>query len=220
MAAVLEEGFITIYEGDKKIQVAKAADIPLTFSGTATYMIANILPAVLACHIRGINLEIIRESLQTFIPSPEMTPGRLNVFQFKNFQLMVDYAHNPAGLQAVGDFLKKLEAHPKVGIIAGVGDRRDEDIIAMGSIAAQIFDEIIIRVDHDTRERPQIDIIDLLKRGIEEHNPDKPVQVIPTEAEAIAYAVSYAQPGSFIVDCSESIQEAQILIWISSRLFR
>jgi cyanophycin synthetase len=212
VAALLEDGFITLYMKDTKIQLAKAADIPLTFSGAATYMIANILPAVLACHLHGIGIEIIRSALQTFIPSPEMTPGRLNVFKFNNFQFMVDYAHNAAGLRAVGEFLQKLDAYPKVGIIAGVGDRRDEDITELGSIAAQIFDEIIIRVDRDTRDRTQQELIDLLKKGIHEHYPTKPVQVIPTEAEAITYAVSMAKEGSFIVDCSEKIQEALAVV--------
>lgn len=212
LAALLEEDYITIYEGGTKIQVAEAAAVPLTFSGAATYMIANILPAVLACHIQGFDLQIIQKALQTFIPSPEMTPGRLNVFDFKNFRFMVDYAHNPAGMAAVGDFLKKLDAYPKVGIISAVGDRRDEDIIQVGRISAQIFDEIIIRLDADLRNRTEDEVICLIKKGILEVQPQKPVTQIPTEAEAIKYAIHHAKNGSFIFLCSEKIPETLAII--------
>lgn len=208
LAAVLEDGKITIYDGNSRAIVAKAADVPLTFSGAATYMIQNIFPAVLTAYLQGFDMEVIRQALQTFIPSPEMTPGRLNVFEFKNFRFMVDYAHNPAGLQAVGEFLQKLEASPKVGIIAGVGDRRDEDITEVGRIAAEIFDEIIIRLDTDLRDRPEQEIIELVRKGIEQVDPQKPVQVIPTEADAIAYAIQHARKGAFITDCSEKIPDA------------
>jgi cyanophycin synthetase len=208
LVGLLEDGFITIYQGSNKIQVAKAAEVPLTFSGAATYMIQNILPAVLSSYIQGFNLDTIRKALQTFIPSPEMTPGRLNVFEFKNFRFMVDYAHNPAGLQAVGDFLKNLNDHPKVGIITGVGDRRDEDITEIGRIAAQIFDEVVIRLDKDSRDRDDEEIVALVKKGIAEVQPSKKHTVIHTEVEAIAYTIKHAKPGSFIVDCSEKISEA------------
>jgi cyanophycin synthetase len=63
--------------------------------------------------------------------------------QFKNFQVMVDYAHNTAGFQALGKFLEKIEAQPKIGIIAGVGDRRDEDIFNLGKQAAHMFDKTL-----------------------------------------------------------------------------
>lgn len=46
------------------------------------YMVANILPAVVACYLQGMKTETIRTALQTFIPSPEMMPGRLNVSDF------------------------------------------------------------------------------------------------------------------------------------------
>jgi cyanophycin synthetase len=78
-------------------------------------MIQNILPAVLAGFIRNFKMEDIRLALETFIPSPVQTPGRMNLFQFKKYQVMVDYAHNPAGFQAVAKFLEKIDSKPKVG---------------------------------------------------------------------------------------------------------
>jgi cyanophycin synthetase len=132
----------------------------------------------------------------------------MNVFNFKKFTVIIDYAHNPAGLQALGKFLEKVEETPKVGIITGVGDRRDEDIKALGAISAKIFDEIIIRQDKHLRGREDTEIVELLEMGIRTVSPTMPVKVIFKEVEAIEYAIKNAVPGSYIVVCSDVVAQA------------
>lgn len=156
-------------------------------------MIQNILPAVIAGFVSGFKVDDMRLALETFIPSPSLTPGRMNMFKFKNFEVMVDYAHNPAGFQAIARFLDRIDAKPKVGIIAGVGDRRDEDIISLGSLASQMFDEIIIRQDKNLRGRSEQEIIDLMMKGVQMHDAKKKVTVMPKESEAIEYALRNAK---------------------------
>jgi cyanophycin synthetase len=208
VAAIVENGYITVCKGTWKIRVDKVINIPLTFSGKAVFMIQNILPAVLAGFLRGFKVEDMRLALETFIPSPTQTPGRMNMFQFRNFMVMVDYAHNPAGFQAIARFLDRIEAKPKVGIIAGVGDRRDEDIVQLGTVASQMFDEIIIRQDKNLRGRTEKDIIDLMMKGIQGDNAKKKVNVIPKESEAIEFAIKNAVKGSFIIICSDVVPDA------------
>ncbi|TAH43381.1 MAG: cyanophycin synthetase [Bacteroidetes bacterium] len=208
IAAIVENGYITICKGTWKIRVDKVLNIPLTFSGKAVFMIQNVLPAVLAGFVQGFKLEDMRLALETFIPSPTQTPGRMNIFQFKNFDVMVDYAHNPAGFQALARFHDKLDSKPKIGIIAGVGDRRDEDIVQLGTVAAQMFDEIIIRQDKNLRGRTEEEIIDLMMKGIKAESADKKVTVIPKESAAIEYAIKNAKKGSFITICSDVIPDA------------
>lgn len=208
LATIVENGYVTICKGNWKIRVDKVVNIPLTFSGKAVFNIQNILPAVLAGFIRGFKIEDMRLALETFIPSPTQTPGRMNMFQFRNFQVMVDYAHNSAGFNAIAKFLEKVEAKPKVGIIAGVGDRRDEDIVNLGKIAAQMFDEIIIRQDRNLRGRTEEEIIDFMLAGVKSVDPTKEVKVIRSEIEAINYAINNAQKGAFIVICSDVVPDA------------
>jgi cyanophycin synthetase len=136
----------------------------------------------------------------------------MNLFQFKNFELLVDYAHNPAGLRAIGKFLKNVEAHPKVGVIAGVGDRRDEDIIEVGYTAANIFDEIIIRNDKTLRGRQAEDLNSLLLTGIRKKRPDLAPQIIQNEELALKYILKNAKEGSFIVFCTEKVLQTLNLI--------
>lgn len=208
IAAIVENGYVTICKGTWKIRVDKVINIPLTFSGKAIFMIQNILPTVVAGFISNFKIEDIRIALETFIPSPSQTPGRMNLFQFKNFQVMVDYAHNTAGFQAIGKFLEKIPAQPKVGIIAGVGDRRDEDIYNLGKQAALMFDKIIIRQDKNLRGRSEQEIIDLMLKGINEIDAGKLDKVIPTEREAIDYVFKNAKKGSFITICSDVVPDA------------
>ncbi len=139
-AAVYENGYVSILKGMWKIRVMHVRDIPITYEGKALHNIMNTLPAILAAYLfKEISIDDIRTGLHSFIPSPTQTPGRLNLFQFKNFQFLVDFAHNPAGLRLLGDFISKLHGSPKVGIISGTGDRRDEDIHRIGQIIFPVF---------------------------------------------------------------------------------
>lgn len=212
LAAIYENGFITISKGEWKLRIEKAVNVPLTFGGKAVFNIQNILPAVLAAYVQGVKIEELREALNTFVPSPAQTPGRLNMFQFKNFQVVVDYAHNPHGFEALGRFLGKIPDSPKVGVIAGVGDRRDEDTIALGRLSATMFDEVIIRQDRNLRGRSDDEIIALMMQGIKEIDPNKKVTVIKKEEEAIRHAISTAKPGSFLTLCSDVVPDALALV--------
>lgn len=208
LAAIYENGYVTICKGTWKIRVERAANIPLTFGGRATFNISNILPCLLAGFTRGFDIEDMRNALLTFIPSPAQTPGRMNMFHFKNFTVMVDYAHNTHGFMAISDFLSKVDASPKVGIIAGVGDRRDEDIVNLGRIAAGMFDEIIIRQDKNLRGRTEEELIELMTKGIHEINPEKKLTIFRKEREAIDYAIRNAPAGSFVTICSDVVPDA------------
>lgn len=212
LTAVYENGYITICKGEWKLRVIKAAQVPLTFGGKAEFMIQNVLPAVLTAHIKGISLDDIKVALETFQPSPSQTPGRMNLFQFKNFQLLLDYAHNPAGMLAVKKFTDEIDASVKVGIITGVGDRKQEDTKEIGKISAQMFDEIIIRQDRHLRGRSADEIIGFIKEGIATHDPNNKTTVIKDEKEAVLHAIKNAKKDSLIVICTEMINEVTELI--------
>jgi cyanophycin synthetase len=212
ITAIYENGYVTLCRGTWKMRIMKAENIPLTYGGKATFMIQNILPAVIAANVRGIGIEDMKVALETFIPSASQTPGRLNLFKFENFSILLDYAHNPAGMRALQDFTNNLEATVKVGIIAGVGDRREEDTNELGSIAAEMFDEIIIRQDKNLRGKSEEDLIKMLDAGIKMKDPHKKTTIIPSEKEAITHAVKNAQKGALIICCSDVIPDALELV--------
>jgi cyanophycin synthetase len=208
LACVFEHQYITILKGTWKIRVEKVTNIPITFDGKAEFNIANVMGAVLAAYVRDFKIEDIKLALQTFVASPAQTPGRMNIFKFKNFTVMCDYAHNSHGMRAVGKFVQKVDASIKVGIVAGVGDRRDEDTIELGEEVAKVFDEIIIRQDKNLRGKSDIEIINLLKKGITNIDPNKKITVIQKESEAIDFAIKNAIKDSFITIISDVVPDA------------
>ncbi|NNF20414.1 MAG: cyanophycin synthetase [Saprospiraceae bacterium] len=210
--ALYENGYITICKGTWKMRVVKTVNVPLTYGGRAAFMIQNVLPAVLVGYIRGFDLRDIKMTLESFIPSPSHTPGRLNLFKFGNFEVLLDYAHNSAGMEALHKFIDNLEGKPKVGIIAGIGDRRKEDNEDIGRMAAEMFDEIIIRQDKHLRGRTEEELIEMLMSGIKKHSENKKVTIFKSESEAITSAIENAQPGSLITICSDVVPDALKLV--------
>ncbi|CAA7387041.1 cyanophycin synthetase [Chryseobacterium fistulae] len=212
IVCVYEEGFVTIKKGDWKIRIGKAKDFPITMEGKARFMIENVLAASLACYLNGFGIEDISNSLRTFIPSAQLTPGRLNIFKFKNFKVLIDFAHNPSGYEAIGDYLKNIESNKKIGIISGVGDRRDNDIRECGKIAGRMFDYIIIRNEKHLRGRTEEDINGLLIEGIQSSDRNVSYEIIPKEIEALKHAISMAEEGTFITALSDVISNAIDLV--------
>ena len=210
--ALYENGFITICKGTWKLRVTKAVNVPLTFDGKAAFMIQNVLPAALTGYIYGFSIEDIKAGLESFIPSPAQTPGRLNLFRFKDFELLLDYAHNVAGFKALKKLVDKMDGSPKIGIIAGVGDRRREDNNKIGKVAAEMFDEIIIRQDNNLRGKTEEEIEQMVIDGIRSVDPHKKITIISSEKEAITFAIDDVKKGGLIVLCSDNVQDALNLV--------
>ena len=212
ITCVYEEGFVTIKKGDWKIRIGKAKDFPITMEGKAKFMIENVLAASLSCYLYGFGIEDISNSLRTFIPSAQLTPGRLNVFKFKNFKVLIDFAHNPSGYKAIEDYLKNVESTKKIGIISGVGDRRDGDIKECGKIAGRMFDHIIIRNEKHLRGRTEDEINGLIIEGMQSSGRNVSYETIPKEIDALKHAMGMAEEGTFITALSDVISNAIELV--------
>lgn len=202
--AVFENNNVTVIVGKERIVIDSVSNIPLTDNGKCQFMIANVLAATLAAYTWGFTKVQIQNALQTFVPSYEQTPGRMNLFEFKDYKVLVDYAHNPHGMLAMKDYLSHIDATRKIGIIAGIGDRRDEDTIELAGIAATMFDHIIVRQEHSLRGKTIDEINTLVVRGIRAVNQNIPIDLVPEESEAIKHALSIAREGDFIVALSDT----------------
>ncbi|TGE22378.1 cyanophycin synthetase [Hymenobacter aquaticus] len=206
LAAVYEEGYITIYKNSYKLRIDRAAEFPITFGGRATFNIENSLAAALACYCYGFDKDDIKLALRTFVPSATKTPGRMNVYKFPNFEVIVDYAHNTHGIGKFAEFLNATEATHKVGVVSGLGDRRDEDTLSFSRIAGQIFDEVILRQDRDLRGKTKEELKDIMTRGLRLDKQDLPITYIEDEMDAIDHVLETAKPGSVVVLFTENIK--------------
>ncbi|TCZ74600.1 cyanophycin synthetase [Flaviaesturariibacter aridisoli] len=206
-ACIFENGYVTIMKENWKVRVLPVKDIPVTYFGKALHNIANVLPAVLATYLfKAVSIEDIRHALRTFEPSSVLTPGRLNFFHLRKCSFLADFAHNPAGVQLLSDFVGQLDYPQKIGIITGTGDRRDEDIRAIGAIAAGTFDELIIRMDKNLRGRTVEEIEALLREGINSANPSVPVTAIHDEAEALSEAYDRCERGALVTALCDKVE--------------
>ncbi|MCC0178629.1 cyanophycin synthetase [Waterburya agarophytonicola K14] len=211
LAAIYENGYLSILEGKWTLRIEKAVNIPMTMRGMAPFMIANALASCLATFAQGVDIEEIRRGLRTFEVSSEQIPGRMNLFDLGEYHALVDYAHNPHGYLAVGDFVKNWQGN-RIGVVGGPGDRRDEDLILLGNISARIFDSILIKEDEDSRGRKPGEVADLISKGICQENPNINYEIILDETEAINTALDRAKNNNLVVVFPDKIAQAIKLI--------
>ncbi len=212
VAAIYENGFLSILKGDWTQRIEKVENIPLTMGGRAPFMIANALAASLAAFVQNVSIEEIRSGLNTFRASVNQTPGRMNLFNLGKHHALIDYAHNPASYEALGGFVRNWTSGQRVGVVGGPGDRRDEDFVMLGKLASEIFDCIIIKEDDDTRGRKRGSAAELITQGIREVNPNCLHETVLDETEAINKALDLATDDSLVVILPESVSRAIKLI--------
>lgn len=208
LAAYVEQGLVVIQNGEERQYVAKIKDIPLSFQGTATCMILNILPAVLAGVISNFPLDKIKDALHAFYPTPENLPGRMNLFKFPRCEIMIDYAHNEGAFSEIKNYLDTIQCNTKIGIIGAAGDRRDEDIEKLGYYSASMFDEIIIRHDKDGRGRTNNNITHHLCAGIARSGLKPTVHIISDECNALEHVLERTHADTFVFCAVEDVFEA------------
>jgi cyanophycin synthetase len=215
-AAVLGEGthgeMIVIRDGRRTMPLAYTHLLPATFGGRARMNVQNALAATAGAYAAGAHLHDIRQGLRTFSTSYYQAPGRLNLFELDGVKVVVDYAHNPAALQAVGEFVDSMtsslgewQAGLRLGVIATPGDRRDQDAREIGRIAARYFDEIIVREDRNLRGREPGETAGLIVEGIHQEMKKGArcgsVQVVLEEMEAARTALDRSRSGDLVVLC-------------------
>jgi cyanophycin synthetase len=211
LAAVLEEGInghmITLYDKGAHLPLLWTHLIPATLEGKAMHNVQNAMFAAVMAHAMGQKIENIRHGLRTFDTSYFQAPGRLNVFDDHPFKVILDYGHNPAAVRAMADLVGRLAVEGRrLCVLAGPGDRRDEDLREMARIAAGAFDLIILRRDDDLRGRgpddvPRIMAAELAAAGY----PEGQVRIVPDEQEAIDAGLKLARRGDLLLIFGDKI---------------
>jgi cyanophycin synthetase len=202
---------IVVYDSGGVEAVVPVNAIPATMAGNAEFNVANALAAVAIAHSHGIGTRIIREALSTFETSLDKCPGRMNIFEGKGLKVILDYVHNPHGLEAIGKLVNNVRPNHRrtIGLISAAGDRRDEDLRHMGLLASRFFDEIIFREDTDLRGRQRGEIAALMEVGALEggFSPTHLSKVLDEE-EAIEESITRAKPGDLVVLAVDRVEEA------------
>jgi cyanophycin synthetase len=214
LAVVLEDGIngqmITLYDHGTHLPLLWTHLIPATIEGKALHNVQNAMFAAVMAYGMGVKPENIRQGLRTFDSTYFQAPGRTNVFDGLPFKVILDYGHNPAAIQAMADLVGRLEVSGRrICVLAGPGDRRDEDLREIARIASTAFDHLIVRRDDDTRGRapdevPRILSQELLRLGY----PNEQISVIPDEQEAIEAGLRLARRGDLLLVFADKISRS------------
>ena len=214
LAVVLEEGInghmITLYDKGAHLPLLWTHLIPATLEGKALHNVENATFAAVMAYAMGVRVENIRQGLRTFDASYFQVPGRSNVFDKLPFKVILDYGHNPAAVQAMADLLTRMECSGRrLCVLAGPGDRRDEDIRAMARIAGKSFDKTFLRRDDDLRGRssnevPEMMADEMRKNGV----PETRFEIVPDEQTAIETALRQAKRGDLLLVFADKVSRS------------
>lgn len=191
---------VTIYESRRETSLLLASQIPATVEGRARVNIENAMAAAAAALADDVQLEYMRQALRTFTSSFFQTPGRFNLLDLSGKRIVVDYCHNVAGLQAIADFVQRMDADRSVAVISMPGDRSNADMEAFGTIAGKTFDQVVIREDTNTRGRARGEIAGILWDAvIAGGRSEEQVHIVLDELEAVRHAVDMADKSDLVV---------------------
>ncbi|HEX5725398.1 MAG TPA: cyanophycin synthetase [Longimicrobiaceae bacterium] len=204
-AAVVEPGddgreAFVLRRGAARVPLAAVAEVPLTVGGAARFQLENVLAAASAAHALGMAPEEIRAGLCSFVPSGAVTPGRMNVLRTARGPVVVDYAHNPAALRAVVDFVGRMEARRRIGVVTMPGDRRDADLRELGEIAAGLDYVVVKEHERYRRGRAPGEVARLIGEGLEAGGlAAERWETVPHEPEAVERALALMEPGDLLL---------------------
>ena len=172
----------------------------MTLGGAATHNVSNALGAAGLAAALGIPLDAIERGLRK--ARREDHPGRLNLFEFDGVKAIVDFAHNPHGVQALFDMGRNIDAKRRLLLIGQAGDRSDQAISELADAAWALEpDRIIIKeMGRYARGRDKGEVAGLLRhRFLELGARAEILGYQEQELEAVREAVEWSQNGDVLM---------------------
>jgi cyanophycin synthetase len=194
----VKDGRIVMRQGTVEAEVIEVNDVPIAFEGHAPFNIQNAMAAAAAGYALGLTLGDIRMGLQTFHPTPGQLPGRTNLIEADGVRCLIDYGHNVPALVALEPLVEGLATKRRIGVASAPGNRRDEDLMALGAQLAKMNDVLFI-CESDPRGRKVGGAAELLRRGAEDSNDKCRVEVVMAEHDAVGRAMDEAAEGDLLL---------------------
>jgi cyanophycin synthetase len=210
-ACALEQGvnghMITLYDKGRHIPLLWTHLIPATLEGRATHNVANAMFAAALAYGLDIKLDAIRQGLRTFDSTFYQAPGRMNVFNEHPFKVIFDYGHNAHAVGMLAELAGKLDVRGRrLVVVAGPGDRRDEDILAIADAVAGRFDHYVCRRDDGLRGRASDEVPKMIAERLQQRGvAAAQIDLIPDEQEAIDHALRLGQAGDLLLIFADAL---------------
>ncbi|RFS82416.1 cyanophycin synthetase [Actinomadura spongiicola] len=207
-------GWLTEACGDRRTRILPADEVAGSFGGHAAHVVADALAACAAARALDVPVDVLARALRTFDPHTR-NPGRGCVYQVGDNPVLVDYAHNPASVAAIGAFVERRWGGPdrkgegRGGGVAAVtlpGDRSDELVIETARAVARTFDRVVVYEDEDLRGRRSGEMTRLIVRGLRDGRADVRTHPAGDLKGALTSALDVAEPGEPVLLLYEKLQ--------------
>lgn len=200
-AVVVEDSTIVSVSWNRRIEITTLDRVPITFGGRAEHMVENALCAAAACLSLGIRPEDVAKGLESFRSGADQNPGRLNVYRLSGVTVVLDYAHNEAGLTHLLKLSRGLAGETgQVRMIVGAaGDRTDESITELARLAGVYADVVYLRetAKYLRGRADNFALNQLYLNGLKIANRD-PAGIYPSEFEAVQAAIADSADGDVV----------------------
>ena len=215
-------GSMVLHRDGRQTHIVQLGEVPMTFAGRAPHMVENALGAAAACLSLGVGEADVAAGLRSFRNTPEQNGGRLNVFDVDGVTVIVDYAHNEAGLEHLLRLGRAMvgDGGRLVAVIGTAGDRSDESLRTIGKIAGSLGDEVVIKeTQRYLRGRATAaEMSKLMAAGVE-IGGNAPWRVEATEIAGLESALNDRRRGDVVaLMCIEQLAEVLGLLSSSGRL--
>lgn len=181
----------------------------------------NCLGAIAVCKTLGISLFSLKEAILKI----KKVPGRMEFIEAgQNFSVIVDYAHEPASMQALMRIVRSMPHKKIIHIFGATGGGRDK---SKREILGEISDansDIIILTNDDPYNEDEEKIIKDIKKGIK-RKKDSALQIIIDRGEAIKRGIMLASEGDMVLITGKGSEQVialgdKVLPWDDRKIAR
>jgi cyanophycin synthetase len=208
---IYRDGAMLVCAEGAQVERLDLSGIPLTRNGSIGFQVDNAMAAIGAAWALGLDWNLIRLGLATFVSDAATAPGRFNVFDYRGATLVADYGHNPDAIQALVQAVEAMPAVPtqqRWVVISAAGDRRDEDIRRQTEILGAAFHGVVLYQDACQRGRADGEVLALLQQGLDGAARTRAVEEVHGEFLAIDTALAKLQPGDLCLILVDQVEEA------------
>ena len=200
-ATTVIDGWISVLApGMAPDQLIEVVEVPMTLSGLSRFNVENALAAASAALAAGLPRDAVIQGLTSFQPDVEHNPGRMNFFTLGGVSVVLDLAHNEAGLEALLEIMRGV-CPPGGRVLLGlgaVGDRQDDLLEKLGELAARDADLVAIgHKERYLRGRTIEEIDEFLLAGAARVGVTG-ISSYPTELASLQALLAEAQPGDVV----------------------
>ena len=206
-ACVLREKALVLIRDGASSEIAVLEEVPCTLGGAARHNVANALSAIGVANALGWPITAMREGLMVFGTKPSDNPGRLNRFALGELDVLVDFAHNPNGVEALLELSRELDPQRCLVVLGQAGDRDDRAIRELAGVVAPYRPDRILLKElteylrgREAGEVPDLMERELLRTGVDEAT----IERVRSELDALRRSLEWGRAGDLILMITHS----------------